>query len=128
MAQRMLRLGLQGADVRQMQGCLNLKVHSIKPSVNNALPRLTPDGIFGPKTQAKLKEFQRREKLAADGIAGPKTFSFLFSLAPYWTSTYRLGTDWEAVEIESPWGPVHEVLLSADGTKVKGLATNEWEV
>ncbi|MBT8234505.1 MAG: hypothetical protein HKO66_02330 [Saprospiraceae bacterium] len=35
----------------------------------------TPDGIWGPNTEAATKEFQSSNKLTADGIAGPNTIS-----------------------------------------------------
>jgi GH25 family lysozyme M1 (1,4-beta-N-acetylmuramidase) len=35
------------------------------------------DGIFGKKTRAAVKAFQRKASLAADGIAGPKTCAAL---------------------------------------------------
>lgn len=39
-------------------------------------PKLTVDGVFGSKTEAKVMKFQRRnKKLQVDGIFGPKTFS-----------------------------------------------------
>lgn len=125
MPQRLLRVGIQGADVKQLQGCLNLKVHFSQPSTNNALPRLTPDGIFGIRTEAKLKEFQRREQLAADGIAGPVTYGALFTRAPYWNSSNGLGTQDETVKIASPWGQSHTVILSRDGTRAKGIWTHD---
>jgi N-acetylmuramoyl-L-alanine amidase len=33
------------------------------------------DGVFGPKTEQAVKNFQRRNNLAADGIAGPATLA-----------------------------------------------------
>lgn len=34
----------------------------------------TPDGVFGPKSQATLKAWQAQNGLTADGLPGPKTF------------------------------------------------------
>lgn len=39
------------------------------------------DGIFGPRTESALREFQRATGLAADGTCGPRTFAALRSLA-----------------------------------------------
>lgn len=38
---------------------------------------LEDDGIFGPKTAAAVKEFQKRSKITADGIVGPVTWGRL---------------------------------------------------
>lgn len=38
---------------------------------------LTPDGIFGPKTELAVKSFQKAHGLTADGIVGPKTWAKL---------------------------------------------------
>jgi peptidoglycan hydrolase-like protein with peptidoglycan-binding domain len=35
------------------------------------------DGLFGPKTEAAVKAFQRKHELPASGIVGPKTWSAL---------------------------------------------------
>lgn len=38
---------------------------------------LTEDGIFGPKTEAAVKDFQKKKGLDVDGIVGPKTWTAL---------------------------------------------------
>lgn len=37
----------------------------------------TPNGTFGPKTEALVREFQRARGMVADGIVGPKTWAAL---------------------------------------------------
>jgi len=67
---RILALGSSGPDVADLQNRLNNR-----PPTN--FPPLRADGIFGPKTQQRLLEFQRNNGLKADGLAGPITFAAL---------------------------------------------------
>lgn len=53
-----LRRGDTGKLVEQVQAKLKVEV----------------DGIFGAGTEAKVREFQRKQGLVADGIVGPKTW------------------------------------------------------
>lgn len=64
-----LRIASTGPIVKVLQDALNLA-----PSV---LPALTPDGMFGMKTDAKVREFQGRNNLAKDGAVGPLTWGML---------------------------------------------------
>lgn len=60
-----LRLGSRGSRVRALQAGLS--------AVFPDYARLVEDGIFGPATDAAVREFQRRSGLVADGIVGPAT-------------------------------------------------------
>lgn len=61
---RVLRLGMSGADVALLQRFLG------RDAEGN---RLVADGQYGPKTQAAVRAYQKMRGLAVDGIAGPKT-------------------------------------------------------
>jgi len=69
---RVLSLGVSGQDVRAVQDVLNFHIRRVEP--------LKVDGIFGPKTQARVMEFQKVNKLKADGLVGPKTNAQLFEV------------------------------------------------
>jgi hypothetical protein len=64
-----LNAGDRGQDVGQLQQLLNGK-----PS---RLLRLNRDGILGPKTIARIIEFQKDNSLKPDGMAGPLTMAKL---------------------------------------------------
>lgn len=56
-----LRLGSKGQQVVKLQEYLGLKM----------------DGDFGPLTELKVKEWQRKNNLKPDGIVGPKTWDVM---------------------------------------------------
>ena len=58
---RMLRNGMEGEDVKELQRLLGIN----------------PDGDFGPNTEAAVRRFQEANGLGADGIAGPVTLNLL---------------------------------------------------
>lgn len=62
---RTLALGVHGRDVQALQSGLNRAFP--------AYSRLATDGRYGPKTEAVVKEFQRRTHLKVDGRVGPQT-------------------------------------------------------
>lgn len=59
---RLLKKGDKGQDVKDIQ--IALDIHGYK---------LVVDGDFGPRTDAAVKDFQKKNKLKVDGIVGPKT-------------------------------------------------------
>ena len=74
---RVLRYGMKGNDVRDMQIWL---VRS--GALTKAKPGQAPsiDGTYGRRTHGGLVLFQQQNKLKADGIAGPQTLGLLKKL------------------------------------------------
>jgi hypothetical protein len=70
LATEMLRAGDQGPRVATLQLSLNAR----QPTM---LPSLAVDAVFGPKTHARVQEFQRQNQLTSDGIAGQLTLAKL---------------------------------------------------
>jgi hypothetical protein len=68
---RLVTRGCTGLDVKELQAALNFHVRG------PATP-LATDGIFGPLTDARLRQFQRLAKVADDGDAGPITVGSLY--------------------------------------------------
>lgn len=58
-----LKRGSKGSDVRTLQSHLGVQV----------------DGIFGKRTEAAVKEFQKANNLLVDGIVGSKTWKVLLT-------------------------------------------------
>ena len=66
------------------------RVNIVKPGTNGTIVKwiqaragnLVVDGIFGPKTEARIKVLQRSYGLGADGIVGIDTFTLLTWLNP----------------------------------------------
>src|SRR5437879_8012721 len=67
---RLIKQGSKGADVRAIQDVLNFHIRR--------LTALKVDGDFGPRTHARVVEFQKSNQLKPDGIVGPKTLGKLF--------------------------------------------------
>jgi len=61
-----LRRGRQGHPVPTLQYLLRDRGHLV-----------TVDGIFGPKTEAAVENFQTADQIGVDGIVGPQTWSHL---------------------------------------------------
>ena len=59
--------GATGDVVRRLQRALR----------RTPIPGLRVDGVFGPPTEAAIKDFQRGARLAVDGVVGPLTWAAL---------------------------------------------------
>ncbi|PVV06203.1 MAG: hypothetical protein B6D77_16405 [gamma proteobacterium symbiont of Ctena orbiculata] len=60
-------------------GTSGLAVAYVQNLLNARMPPtpLWVDGIFGPKTDSRLKQYQVRRRLVVDGIVGPMTLASL---------------------------------------------------
>jgi len=111
-----IRFGSQGADVAEAQRRLNAQPSMQAP--------LVVDGVFGMKTLARTKEFQRANGLIADGIIGPKTWAAL-PAAQQGKPTPRdgilCGTTDEANHVQAP--VIRQALVAAFSADEKTLGT-----
>ncbi|WP_224961214.1 NlpC/P60 family protein [Geomonas subterranea] len=64
-----LRIGSSGAEVIQLQNLLNRHLPHFQV--------LKPDGIFGPRTEAAVRQFQSFAGISVDGTVGIKTWRAL---------------------------------------------------
>jgi V8-like Glu-specific endopeptidase len=69
-----IRFGSKGGPVVELQYRLNIWL-AVTPA--SGLPALKVDGIFGSKTLAATRAFQKAMSLLVDGIVGPKTWNRL---------------------------------------------------
>lgn len=69
-ASRALRRGSSGDRVRRLQA-------KLRRDYPLYAKHLATDGHYGPDTEAKVREFQRRAGLTVDGVAGPATHAAL---------------------------------------------------
>ncbi len=60
---RVLRKGMSGSDIAELQGFLNLQGHEAGPV----------DGVFGTMTALAVRAFQKDRGLNADGVVGAQT-------------------------------------------------------
>ena len=60
---------LRPGDSNDLVRLLQARLNRDYPLYSN----LVVDGIYGPRTTAVVREFQRRAGLVVDGIAGPRT-------------------------------------------------------
>jgi peptidoglycan hydrolase-like protein with peptidoglycan-binding domain len=67
----LLRLGMRSGEVAHVQHALNL--------ATRFTPKLKIDGIFGEKTDGRVRQFQSAKKLSSDGIVGPLSLNALFT-------------------------------------------------
>ena len=111
-----LRRGSTGPNVVVVQASLN-RIAQNYP----AIPKLANvDGIFGSRTEASVKAFQRIFNLTPDGIVGPATW---YALVRLYTAVTRLselrslGQQFYAIN----WSPPNALSVGSRGEKVRQL-------
>jgi peptidoglycan hydrolase-like protein with peptidoglycan-binding domain len=67
----LLMRGSLGEPVRKVQSLLNAD--------SDPAPGLKCDGVFGPKTEAAVVKFQRKNSIKPDGIVGKQTWHYLLT-------------------------------------------------
>jgi len=111
-----LRRGSTGPNVVVLQVALNRIAQSYP-----AIPKIPAvDGIFGSRTEATVRAFQRIFNLTADGIVGPATWNAMVRL---YTAVTRLaelrsqGQQFYAIN----WSPPNTLQVGNSGEKVRQL-------
>lgn len=98
MAYKQISYGSRGSDVRELQKKLNENGYSLEV-----------DGQFGSKTQAAVKDYQKKNNLQVDGIAGKNTWGRLSKAAAPQTTTQK------TPEQPSPYEQAMQNLQAAQG-------------
>ena len=88
--------GCEGLDVKMLQRLLGVE----------------DDGIFGVKTEAAVKEFQKKHNLVVDGIVGEKT----------WKALGFTNTNSKCVDPEVIYDPLNSCITRAPNRTIKYLA------
>lgn len=99
-----LKYGSRGDDVKNLQKQLSGLGYN-----------LAADGIFGQKTLAAVKDYQKKNKLAVDGIVGTKTSAALSGSGASSTKTASSGKTAKAAAPAQPaWKPSKQVTGAYD--------------
>ena len=93
-----------------------------------------PDGIFGRRTEAALREYQKSADLTADGIAGPATWASLepmllsrgvYTSIPYSSAILQLNT--EGLQRQFPFARTDAIGGSVRGVPIWRISLGEGE-
>lgn len=111
-----LRVGSTGPNVVVIQASLN-RISQNYP----AIPKIpVADGIFGSKTEASVKAFQKIFDLVSDGIVGQDTWYALVRIYTAVTKLSELRSQGQQFYSIS-WAPPNSLQLGDTGEKVKLL-------
>lgn len=111
-----LRLGSSGESVLQLQGALN-RISRNYP----AIPKITPlDGLFGPGTEAAVREFQQIFNLTPDGVVGSATWYQIQAIYVAVTRLAELNSEGQRYVLSS-YNLPSVLSLGSSGSYVSGL-------
>lgn len=106
-----LKKGSTGEDVKRVQKELRQKGYSI-----------VVDGKYGPKTEAAVRDYQKKNGLASDGIVGNKTGSSLNNSNGHKNDNHKT-----AVKEVNPVKNTNEVNHNAGNSKATNKGTSKTE-
>ncbi|MDQ7094329.1 peptidoglycan-binding protein [Desulfosporosinus sp. PR] len=98
-----LKIGSRGSDVAEVQYFLQQWGYDPGPT----------DGIFGPRTDQAVRQFQSAHGLVVDGIVGPVTYQALRSDLPG-TMTYTVKPGDTLYSISVSYGISIDALIAAN--------------
>lgn len=115
-----LSYGSKGSDVTELQKMLNKNGYG-----------LAEDGIFGNKTQAAVKDYQQKNRLAVDGIVGNSTWGALTkasagAAAPQPTAPTNTGFKYDAYQ-ESDAVKQAQAMLQQQLAQKPGAYQSAWQ-
>lgn len=104
-----LRRGSEGEDVRTLQTMLNLLGYNCGEV----------DGVYGRKTEAAVKAFQKTEKITVDGICGEETWKTLNVM-----DTVHMAV--KAFDITDTYGDSVKIVFAKDAAKAFAYELLDW--
>ena len=109
--------GSQGSDVTELQKLLNKNGYT-----------LDEDGIFGDKTQAAVKDYQKKNNLDVDGIVGNNTWGALtkVSTPSETTPSQNTGFQYSAYQESDTVKQAEQMLQQQMGQK-PGAYQSQWQ-
>lgn len=110
----MLKIGMSGAEVRNMQQNLRERNFLIAPAT----------GYFGDVTEGAVKAFQRKAGLSTDGIVGAETYEMIFGDNDITTTTAELFGITGEVKL-STWDEIAKVFTKGQKALVTDVKTGK---
>ncbi len=108
-------------------------VKRLQEFLNTRGAKLAEDGVYGPKTEAAVREFQKRENLMeVDGLAGPKTLARVNDIVAKGSGQGGIGSDYAiappSVESQVPTPEAYEQSGEAITSQTQAQAPAEAQV